>query len=76
MEDLGQNEQTAPETRRLDDDTVNIGEPICMIAESFANVTMDAHAEGTCTKGNRRNGYPKRALVTSVARSACASPRP
>lgn len=69
MAAMDSSDQRAPERAeipRFDGGMANIQEPIRVMAESLVNEVMDAQAEDACADGNRRNGYRKRALVTSA----------
>lgn len=51
---------------RFDDGIITIAELVRILAESLVNEMMDAQADEACERGNQRNGYRNRKLITSV----------
>ena len=53
-----------------------MAELIRVMAESLVNETMDAQVDEACARGNQRNGYRERKLVTSVGTITLRIPKP
>jgi putative transposase len=75
MEILEHETAATAEMPRFDDGMVNIAELVRVLTESLVNEVMDAQAEEACERGNRRNGYRERDLVTSVGRIRLRIPK-